>query len=213
MSPTFLNKPETGRLSPSSSSSADMKEGAVITKSSLGAPTSPPSASNSSPASILKEERALERTKSLKRVSFEEEPDIIDDSRESTVEVTVVVGEEDEDIPALEEVEQKPLGGFSDAEPALVRPQTPPGERYECISEISKPHFVDQMLICFLRHRLQRSCARILRPIFPAFRDSGHFLPRLPIITAATPASCQNSPHPNIWVEILFLSRASLPSY
>ena len=130
MSPTFLNKPEACRLSPSSSSSGDLKEAAVITKSSLGPPTSPPSASNSSPASILKEERALERHKSLKRVSFEEQPDIIDDSRESTVEVTVVVGDEEEDIPALEEVEQQPLGGVSDAEPVLVRPQTPPGERY-----------------------------------------------------------------------------------
>jgi len=43
--------------------------------------------------------------------------------------VTVVVGDEEEDIPALEEVEQQPLGGVSDAEPVLVRPQTPPGER------------------------------------------------------------------------------------
>jgi len=129
VSPALTNKPETGRLSPSSSSSGETKEAAVTTKCSLGAPTSPPSASNSSPASILKEERALERHKSLKRVSFEEQPDIIDNSRESTVEVTVVVGEEEEDIPALEEVEQQPPGGVSDPEPALVRPQTPPGER------------------------------------------------------------------------------------
>ena len=136
VSPALTNKPETGRLSPSSSSSGETKEAAVTTKCSLGAPTSPPS--NSSPASILKEERALERHKSLKRVSFEEQPDIIDNSRESTVEVTVVVGEEEEDIPALEEVEQQPPGGVSDPEPALVRPQTPPGERYVCISKFSK---------------------------------------------------------------------------
>jgi len=133
--PAFLNKPETGRLSPSSSSS-DMKEGApVITKSSLRPPTSPPSTSNSSPASILKEERALERHKSLKRVSFEEQPDIIDDSRESTVEVAVVGDLEEEDIPALEEVDRQNLGGGSDSDPALVRPQTPPGERMSSAQE------------------------------------------------------------------------------
>ena len=138
------NKPESGRLSPSSSSS-DIKEvaPAVINKSSLGPPptTSPPSASNSSPASILKDERALERHKSLKRVSFEEQPDIIDDSRESTVEAVAVMGEEEEDIPALEEVDRQPLGGVSDSEHALVRPQTPPGERYA----VNPKSFVEQM--------------------------------------------------------------------
>ena len=153
--PAFLNKPETGRLSPSSSSS-DMKEGApVITKSSLGPPTSPPSASNSSPASILKEERALERHKSLKRVSFEEQPDIIDDSRESTVEVAVVGDLEEEDIPALEEVDRQNLGGGSDSDPALVRPQTPPGERYGGGGSILYHH---QNRAC----RIQRSCASML---------------------------------------------------
>jgi len=139
VSPAHLsNKPESGRLSPSSSSS-DIKEvaPAVINKSSLGPPptTSPPSASNSSPASILKDERALERHKSLKRVSFEEQPDIIDDSRESTVEAVAVMGEDEEDIPALEEVDRKPLGGVSDSEHALVRPQTPPGERMASAQE------------------------------------------------------------------------------
>jgi len=128
----ILSKQESGRLSPSSSCS-DVREIAKdCRKSSLCPPTSPPSASNSSPASILKDERALERHKSLKRVSFEEQPDIIDD-REASVEVEVAVGgEEEEDIPALEEVDnnnQKSSGGFSSSEQALARPQTPPGER------------------------------------------------------------------------------------
>ena len=136
--PDSLDNPKTGRLSSPSSSSSDMKEGAapVISKSSLGPlPTSPPSAaSNSSPTSILKEERALERRKSFKRVSFEEQPDIIDCySRESTVEAAAVGELEEEDIPALEEVDRQNIGGGSDSDPALVRPQTPPGERYAFI--------------------------------------------------------------------------------
>ena len=80
----------------------------------------------------------MERHKSLKRVSFEEQPDIIDDSRESTVEVAVVGDLEEEDIPALEEVDRQNLGGGSDSDPALVRPQTPPGERFACIFRLSK---------------------------------------------------------------------------
>ena len=151
ISPALINKPETCRLSPSSSSS-DLREPPSAStpapasasasasarpgeqKSSLVPPTSSPSASNSSPASILKEERALERRKSLKRVSFEEQPDIIDD-RESTVEVevrTASVGEEEEDIPALEQVDQKvdkKVGKKVDYLDQPQRPQTPPGDR------------------------------------------------------------------------------------
>ena len=97
----ILSKQESGRLSPSSSCSDVREITKDCRKSSLCPPTSPPSASNSSPASILKDERALERHKSLKRVSFEEQPDIIDD-REASVEVEVAVGgNKEEDIPAF----------------------------------------------------------------------------------------------------------------
>ena len=75
----------------------------------------------------------MERRKSLKRVSFEEQPDIIDD-RESTVEVrTASVGEEEEDIPALEQVDQKvdkKVGKKVDYLDQPQRPQTPPGDRW-----------------------------------------------------------------------------------
>ena len=76
----------------------------------------------------------MERHKSLKRVSFEEQPDIIDD-RESTVEVevrTASVGEEEEDIPALEQVDQKvdqKVDKKVDYLDQPQRPQTPPGDR------------------------------------------------------------------------------------
>ena len=94
------------------------------------APPSVPEASKlvSSPPSILKEDKAkaeersgaLVRNKSLKRVSFEEHLDIIED-KERTAEAEDLVGEGEEELPALEEV-----GGAGEG-PA--RAPTPPGER------------------------------------------------------------------------------------